>query len=176
VAASRRKRQKSILGGYEMIKKSIQKKGYKSNSAYANPIGIRPYDKLEREKYPLLDEIYKYDRDRYKGINEFADALRMDSIEYYYQDFCRKRGPGSIKDFFKATTEKDFMGYTGSFDEILFTLHSEQIIFLWKHQKEIAYIFGIFRIGDYIFFKTNNLMFLQHRRSGKSYIYQGVLV
>jgi hypothetical protein len=176
VAASRRKRRKSILGGYVMIKKSIQKKGYKSNSAYANPIGTRPYDKLEKERYPLLDEIYKYDRDRYKGINEFADALRMDSIEYYYQDFCRKRGPGSIKDFFKATTEKDFMGYTGSFYEALFTFHENRISFLWHSQKEIVDILGVFKIGDYTLFKTNDFLFLQHRRTGKSYIYQGVLI
>jgi len=159
-----------------MMKKSIQKKGYKSNSAYTNPIGTRPYDKLERERYPLLDEVYKYDRDRYKGINEFADAIGMDSIEHYYQDFCKKRSQGSIKEFFKATTEKDFMGYTGFFDEILFTLYDEQITFLWKHQKEIADILGIFKIGDYTFFKTNHYLFLQHRKTGRSYIYEGVLV
>ncbi len=146
------------------------RKSKKGNLGYTDPLGIRPNDKLEKEWYPKIDSVYKYDRNKFKDMNDFLDMTRVTAIHDFYLDFCEKHGNISVRKFLKMNAQEYEYSH---FHEILFSYKKNKIIYEWHNEKFNEELIGLYKIGDYNLFRTEKLLFLQHRRTGLSYMYQG---
>jgi len=144
----------------------IQKE-YKNNSPYSDALGTRPYDKLNKED-TLISRVFKYNRDKYKSMNEFISKYSYMHLKY--SDFCRKNRKLSIKSFLKINTEEDKFDI---FQNISFRMKHNKIYFNCQEVKRIKAIQGTFQIQNYTFFETDEYLFLQHRHTGNQYIYRG---
>lgn len=144
-------------------------KEYKSNSPYFEALGMRPYDKLYKTEDAFITKVFRYDRQRYHNVNEFAD--RYGYMENLYKEFCKnKRKKVSIRDFLEVNAKQDKYDV---FSNISIFMKNNKIYFHWQRRDHEKNIHGTFQIEDYTFFATDEYLFFQHRRNGRTYIYRG---
>lgn len=145
---------------------------FKPNSPYAESIGKRPNDKLDlfdrKENRNIDADVYSYDRDIYKDINDFFSKYHY--MHKKYQLFLVQQPDASIKDFLEENANLDEFDV---FDEVSLRYRNYLITYVWKNKSKKCKVLGTFRIQNYDFFPTDQFLFLRSRATGKAYLYRG---
>lgn len=145
---------------------------------YSDPLGYRPYDKVEpiyiggKNLFPY---VYRYDKNIYKGINDFIDRFSWMYIRY--QSSCQKNKKISIEEFLEKNVAEYEYPNNDIFAETSFALKENKIYFGLDGVKKRKFLIqGIFTIDDCTFYATEQYFFFFNKFNYKQYVYYGDLI